>query len=93
MQKALRILVCTLVAVALSGVSTSVADAAVKPKKYSSCKALNAVYPHGVGKPGAKDKVAAGAKPVTTFTKNAKVYELNRRARDRDKDGIACEKH
>jgi Excalibur calcium-binding domain len=92
MQKPLRILGCMFIAIALSGVAGSAADAAVKPKKYSSCKALNAVYPHGVGKPGAKDKVAAGAKPVTTFTKNAKVYELNRPARDRDKDGIACEK-
>jgi hypothetical protein len=66
-------------------------SAAVKPKRYANCTALNKVYPHGVGKPGAVDKVSGRSKPVRNFTKNAAVYKLNT-ARDRDKDGIACEK-
>ncbi len=52
---------------------------------------MQKVYKHGVGKPKAKDKVAGRSKPVTTFTKNAKVYMLNRHL-DRDRDGIACER-
>lgn len=67
------------------------ADAATKPIKYKNCAALNKVYKHGVGKPGAKDKVASGKKLVTTFTKSTKVYNLNKHL-DRDKDKIACEK-
>lgn len=92
MHSGLRVIGCTLVAVALTGATTSVADAAVKPQKYANCAALNKVYQHGVGKPGARDKVAAGAKPVTTFTKSLKIYKLQSRGLDRDKDGIACEK-
>lgn len=64
------------------------ADAAA-PKTYRNCTALNKVYPHGVGKPGAVDKTS-GTK-VTTFTRNAKLYKANAKS-DRDKDGIACEK-
>ena len=64
------------------------ADAA-GPKTYRNCTALNKVYSHGVGKPGAVDKTSATK--VTTFTRNAKVYKANTKS-DRDKDGIACEK-
>ena len=62
-----------------------------KPKEYKNCKALNKVYKHGVGKKGAKDKVKGSSKPVTNFTVDTKTYDKNK-ARDRDKDGIACEK-
>ena len=57
---------------------------------YPNCTALNKVHPHGVGRSNAKDKTS-GAPPVTTFLRNTKLYELNT-ARDRDKDGVACEK-
>lgn len=67
----------------------STAAEAVPAKKYSNCTKLNKDYPHGVGKPGAKDKTSGT--PVTNFTRNKKVYKQNT-ARDRDKDGIACEK-
>lgn len=67
------------------------AGAATKPVKYKNCTALTKVYKHGVGKAGAKDKVASGKTPVTTFTRSTKVYALNTHL-DRDKDGIACEK-
>ena len=68
------------------GVVAPTADAA---PKYSNCASLNADYPHGVGKPGAVDSTSTT--PVTNFTVNADVYNANT-ARDRDNDGIACEK-
>ncbi len=71
---------------------TGPADAATKPKVYANCTALNKDFKHGVGREGAADKVAKGAKPVTTFTVNTAVYNANKVKLDRDKDGIACEK-
>jgi hypothetical protein len=56
---------------------------------FANCKQLNAVYPHGVGLPAAVDHTTG--KPVTDFTVNSSVYDANT-ARDRDGDGIACEK-
>lgn len=59
--------------------------------KFKNCTALNKKYPHGVGKPGAVDKVRGSTAPVTTFTVSASLYKANKKS-DRDKDGIACEK-
>ncbi|CAB4943689.1 unannotated protein [freshwater metagenome] len=64
------------------------ADAAT-PKKYKNCAALNRVYPHGVGKPRAHDK--ASGDRVTNFRVSRTVYNANK-GKDRDHDGIACEK-
>jgi len=58
-----------------------------KPKAYKNCTALVKVYPHGVGKPGARDKGG----DVTNFTRDKKTYAKNTKS-DRDKDGIACER-
>ena len=75
------------------------ANAAPAPKSYKNCTELNKVYPHGVGKSGARDKTSG--KPVTTFRVSSTVYSYNdggakRDFReydlDRDNDGIACEK-
>jgi hypothetical protein len=52
---------------------------------------LNARYPHGVGRVGARDHTSSGD-PVTDFKRSNKLYVENR-GLDRDKDGIACEKH
>jgi hypothetical protein len=77
------------------------ASAAPKPASYRNCAALNAVYPHGVGKKGAKDHVSGKTKPVTNFTVSTAVYSLNNGPHvsggkeydlDRDNDGVACEK-
>jgi Excalibur calcium-binding domain len=57
--------------------------------KYKNCTAMNQVYPHGVGRQGARDKTSGT--PVTNFKVSNRVYAANR-ASDRDKDGIACEK-
>jgi hypothetical protein len=72
-----------------AGMAVTVADAAPAPKSYKNCTALNRVYPHGVGRKGARDRTSG--KPVTTFKVSNKLYALNAR-HDRDKDGIACEK-
>jgi hypothetical protein len=45
-----------------------------------------------VGLKKARDKVARGAMPVTTFYRNDRLYKLNARL-DRDHDGVACERH
>jgi hypothetical protein len=74
------------------------ADAATKPtvkpaKKYASCAAVWKDYPHGVAqKRGVKDKVVGRSKPVTTFVIYKKVYDLNYKRLDRDKDKIICER-
>jgi hypothetical protein len=84
----------------VSGVGVLPADAAPKPKSYTNCTALNKVYPHGVGKKGARDRVSGSSKPVTNFTVSSLVYSYNdgkdrrpgERDLDRDNDGVACEK-
>ncbi|WP_295697848.1 excalibur calcium-binding domain-containing protein [Lapillicoccus sp.] len=59
---------------------------------FANCTELNAVYPHGVGMPGAVDHVSGGKPGVTNFAVNSAVYQTNSGS-DRDGDGIACEKH
>lgn len=80
----------------------SPASAAPKAASYRNCAALNAVYPHGVGKSGAKDHVSGKSQPVTNFKVSTTVYNLNNGPHkfggkeydlDRDNDGVACEKH
>jgi len=82
--------VATLALLGTSVALTSGAEAAApRPKEYKNCTALNKVYPHGVGRAGAKDKTSGT--PVRTFAKKPAVYKLNTKS-DRDRDGIACEK-
>jgi|1186.fasta_scaffold996161_2 Spy/CpxP family protein refolding chaperone len=57
-------------------------------RHFASCTAMHKVYPHGVGKPGAKDHTSGT--PVTTFKRSLPLYDANT-ASDRDTDGIACE--
>jgi len=59
------------------------------PKVYRNCAALNLVFHHGVGRPGAVDHTR-GVR-VTNFYVSAYIYSANT-ARDADHDGIACEK-
>ena len=96
---AIALLMCSL------GVSTSAASAStslltgppdlggptIAARVFANCTALNKTYKHGVGRKGAKDRVSGTAKPVTNFTVNTAVYSANK-SRDRDKDGVACEK-
>ncbi len=62
--------------------------------KYRNCAALNADYPHGVGRPGAVDKVRRSKDvPVTNFEVSRDLFNSLPKTLDRDKDGVACEKH
>ncbi|CAN5536795.1 hypothetical protein BH09ACT4_BH09ACT4_25750 [soil metagenome] len=74
----------------LAGASLS-ASTATTATTYKNCTALNKKYPHGVGKPGAHDKVSGSTKPVTNFKVSASLYSANKKS-DRDHDGVACEK-
>jgi hypothetical protein len=60
-------------------------------KEFRNCTALNRVYPHGVGRPNAVDKTRNGSPKVRNFKKSRPLYRANR-SKDRDDDGIACEK-
>ncbi|MGI8664436.1 MAG: excalibur calcium-binding domain-containing protein [Jatrophihabitans sp.] len=73
------------------GATSAAAQTTSPPVRYPNCAALNAVYPHGVGRSGAHDHTASGKNPVLTFIVSSAVYALNT-GRDADKDGIACEK-
>jgi hypothetical protein len=80
-----------------SPVAASADLAAAKPVEptatsFANCTELREVYPHGVSKRYAVDKVKGNTKPVHNFTVAPKVYALNKRL-DRDQDKIACEKH
>ncbi len=83
-----------LAAAALALAPMTAAHAAM-PDLYKNCTNYNKKFTHGVGTTTAKDKVAAGARPVTTFRKNnadfQKAMSFNK-GLDRDKDKIACEK-
>lgn len=73
------------------------ANSKAKEKTYSTCKALNAVYPQGVSKAKETKNTVTNRKTGKTTTKASKayvsatLYKLNEK-RDNDKDGIACEK-
>ena len=87
------------------GFSATTASAAIVPpsaiaqpatptaaaRVFANCTALNKVYPHGVGRKGAKDRVSGSSKPVTNFAVSTAIYNANTKS-DRDKDGVACEK-
>ncbi len=79
-------------AVSLGGVVLVAPSADAATGIYRNCTALHTKYKHGVGRAGARDHTSS--KPVTTFTRNTRVYKIamsKNRGLDRDRDGIACE--
>ena len=72
---------------ALTGLGAATAAASVRT--YQNCTALQKVYPHGVGRQGARDKTSG--RRVTNFKVSNSLYDANRKS-DRDRDGIACER-
>jgi hypothetical protein len=63
---------------------------------YKNCTAFNHKYPHGVGKNNAHDHHTKTSKAVTNFKHSTTIYNTamsHNKGLDRDKDGIACEKH
>lgn len=61
----------------------------VLAKKYANCEALNKAYPGGVAK-NSKVTNKGGATEYNPVVK-PKIYNANL-SKDRDKDGIACER-
>jgi hypothetical protein len=64
------------------------------PARWKNCTVVNRRYPHGVGRYGAHDKTTGV--PVTNFKHSTRLYKTAmgyNKGLDRDKDGIACEKH
>jgi excalibur calcium-binding domain-containing protein len=88
----MRFAVVVVLAALVTASSVAAAAPAIDYKTYRNCDALNAVDKHGVGRVGARDHTRSGTNSVTNFTRNNRLYELNK-ARDRDKDKIACEQH
>lgn len=81
---------CALLVAATLGLAALAPSALAAPAKtYKNCTALNKDHPHGVGRPGARDKTSGT--PVTNFKVDRQLYNENTKS-DRDKDGIACEK-
>lgn len=70
-------------------ISTSTAKPLQSAKKYSNCKALNKVFPGGVAKSSKVKNKGGNTKYKPKVS--AKLYEANK-SKDRDKDGIACER-
>jgi Protein of unknown function (DUF2510)/Excalibur calcium-binding domain len=59
--------------------------------RYPGCPAMRQDHPHGVGRPGARDRRSgSGGDRVRNFTVNGPLYLANFRL-DFDGDGIACE--
>jgi hypothetical protein len=89
--RAQRGVVVLIVSVAI-GFSAGTAHSAI-PRPFQDCRRLNAKYPHGIGKVGARDKTTTG-KPVTNFKRDTYGYmraTYFNKGLDRDHDGIACE--
>ena len=72
------------------GVMLGASSVGATSSAFANCTAMHKKYRHGIGKVGAHDKTTGV--PVTNFYRSNRLYYLNRRL-DRDKDGIACEKH
>ncbi|BDV30862.1 excalibur calcium-binding domain-containing protein [Microbacterium terricola] len=64
-----------------------------QPKVFKNCTELNKVYKGGVAKKGVKSNMVSGKpKPFKVKPKiDTALYNANKN-KDRDKDGIACEK-
>jgi Excalibur calcium-binding domain len=92
MKRAL--ILALLIGVFAAGGTAAHASQATIPAKWKNCKAVNRRYPHGVGRNHAHD--ATPGVPVTNFKHSTRLYKIAmsyNRGLDRDKDGIACEKH
>lgn len=88
MRGVVIVLVACVVALGLAGTTA----AKVTPPLYRNCKALNAKYPHGVGRANARD---SSPEPVKTFFRSTRIYNLAMKYNSRldgDRDGVACEK-
>ena len=82
-------------AIALGILATASARNAA-PNLWKNCTHVHAKYRHGVGRLRAHDHTRSGTNPVTNFYRNTRLYNVAMRYNsdlDRDRDGIACERH
>ncbi|WP_313891072.1 excalibur calcium-binding domain-containing protein [Psychrobacillus sp.] len=87
MKKFATILLSITLILGISTISPVPTDAAAQ--KFANCKELNKVYAGGVAKDAkVKNK---GGKTKYKPTVSSEIYNLNS-GKDRDKDGIACER-
>ncbi|WP_391201899.1 excalibur calcium-binding domain-containing protein [Psychrobacillus sp. L4] len=87
MKKILTIILASTLVLGASTLSPTSTDAAAKV--FKNCTELNKVYPGGVAKDA---KVTnKGGKTKYKPTVSAELYKANA-SKDRDKDGIACER-
>jgi hypothetical protein len=88
--------VATTALVLVAPTAAAVQGDAAMPRLYKNCTNYNKKYPHGVGRARARDVVSGDTDPVTNFRRSTRLYRLAmsyNRGLDRDKDGVACEKH
>ena len=89
-ESLLKVAVAALIALAYVAFSRTVEARTISfDKKFSNCAALNAVYPGGIAK--SIGTVNLGGKTKLSPYVSAKLYNGNK-SRDRDGDGIACER-
>ena len=92
-RKLIGLLIAVVAGLVVLAASASAAREAI-PVRWKNCTVVNKRFPHGVGKLRAHDKTTGT--PVTTFRRSTALYLTAmhyNRGLDRDKDGIACEKH
>jgi hypothetical protein len=92
-RKLIGLLVAVVVGLVVLAASASAAREAI-PARWKNCTVVNKRFPHGVGKLRAHDRTTGT--PVTNFRRSTALYLTAmhyNRGLDRDKDGIACEKH
>jgi excalibur calcium-binding domain-containing protein len=92
-RKLIGLLIAVVAGLVVLSASASAARDAI-PYRWKNCTIVNQRFPHGVGKVGAHDRTSGI--PVTNFRRSTLLYLTAmryNRGLDRDKDGIACEKH
>jgi Excalibur calcium-binding domain len=92
-RKLVALLVAVVAGLVVLAASASAAREAI-PARWKNCTVVNKRFPHGVGKLRAHDRT--NGTPVTNFRRSTALYLTAmhyNRGLDRDKDGIACEKH
>ena len=85
-----------IVSLLIAGLSVMTVSPSNASETFKTCKELNKVYKYGVGLEGAqnmvKDRKTGILNPrASKHDANKAVYAANKK-KDRDKDGIACEK-
>ena len=94
MRPLLKSLTASIVALVFVGGAAALSVETEIAPAWKNCARVNATFPHGVGRVGARDRTT-GAPPVTAFKRSSELYATamsNNRGLDRDKDGVACER-